>query len=510
MTLGDYYKLKHGAGATPANVLNNIHKKALSRLNGQSTVAQCQKLQDYFSRVFYPEVYGGNKNDEILNQRIKLLAEQAYQQKYDAVLNNFSIGSSKVTYGVKDMPGIIREKYEEFDHKKYIYFGTIQNRLKKTKQALENISMDSRGSDKLIKMEKDLIQLKQSLQDLLALQTNSNEKVLHLENNQNLLDQVKEMDVMYQSLSHIDGIFQPEDYGQILEWTLQAFDAEADSIIENVSDNILTNSMLEKMTNTAGSSSTGKNTNNNLLIVKSSDITIDGEDIKKVQKKNSKDKEETYISVGKGESKFEFKYIRDFNPDSSRQGKMDVNFHFNNEGKIIPFRISAKNWDNLNRDFGNASIAFALLRTVGNDATTGYIYTIGDKDALPEWVHDYHKVAQYSLLLDILMGYSQANNYADTIFINVRSKKQIIVASIADILDKINSEIDSWDIGDNYDKRTIESNLQSIRKVISTRKIENKSNEIAALSLKYLQATKVKLRYIAIQRFIATQPTVAF
>lgn len=508
MTLGDYYKLKHGAGATPANVLNNVHRKAISRLNGNSSTMQCQKLQDYFNRVFYPEVYGGGEDTTTLNRRINTLIQQAYQKKYDAALNGFSMGASKVTYGVKDMPGIIRDKYEDFDHKQRIYYTTIEQRLEKTKRALENIPLNTQGAEQLDRLKEELNILKKSLKELLKLKTGEDDKYLNLTNNPDLLGEVKKIDAMYQTLSHVDGVFQSGDYGQILEWVLQAFSAESEPIIDDISDNLLSDLMLEKMTKTAGSSTTGGRGHEDLIRVKTSDMTIDGKDVKTFKKKNSKGKEETYVSVGKGKGKFEFKYVREFNPDSDRPGKMDVNFHFNNEGKIIPFRISAKNWDVLSgRDFGDSAIAFALLRTVGNDTTTGYIYTMGDKDAIPAWSRDYHKVAQYALLLDILMGYSQANNYADTIFINVRSEKRVIVASITDILNRINDDIDSWEIGSDYKKRAIESNLQSIRKTISKRKIENKSHEVEALSLKYLQATRVKLMYMSIQKYISTQPT---
>jgi hypothetical protein len=49
-----------------------------------------------------------------------------------------------------------------------------------------------------------------------------------------------------------------------------------------------------------------------------------------------------------------------------------------------------------------------------------------------------HRLAKYSILIDILMGYSQTENYADTIVINVRSEQRVIVGSIVDIIDQIN------------------------------------------------------------------------
>ena len=52
-----------------------------------------------------------------------------------------------------------------------------------------------------------------------------------------------------------------------------------------------------------------------------------------------------------------------------------------------------------------------------------------------------HALARHSLLVDILMGYSQTNNYADTIVINDRSKKEIKVIAISDIIKAIKADM---------------------------------------------------------------------
>ena len=136
---------------------------------------------------------------------------------------------------------------------------------------------------------------------------------------------------------------------------------------------------------------------------------------------------------------------KDFNPDKDRQGKMDVEFMFNTEAKqTIPFRISAKNWQTLDRDFGETNVIYALLRSAGNESAVEYAFAMQDKDATN--LSAAHRLAKYSLLVDILMGYSQQNNYADTIVINVRNEQRVIVASIIDIVDQINADLNSFNL----------------------------------------------------------------
>jgi hypothetical protein len=68
------------------------------------------------------------------------------------------------------------------------------------------------------------------------------------------------------------------------------------------------------------------------------------------------------------------------------------------------------------------------MRTLGADSVIDdYIEPLFDKVLFEnnKIGDDPHLIAKYSLLLDILMGYSQINNYADTVVINNRSKREI-------------------------------------------------------------------------------------
>jgi hypothetical protein len=175
------------------------------------------------------------------------------------------------------------------------------------------------------------------------------------------------------------------------------------------------------------------------------------------------------------------KWISKFDPDSNRQGKMDVDFKLNTDvGTEVPFRISAKNWQTLDRNFGETNVIYALLRSAGNESTVEYCYAMQDENETN--VDAAHKLAKFSLLVDILMGYSQKEKFADTLVINIRSEKRVIVASIIDIIDEINRSIDSFYLLD-YDHAGIDSKLKILRSGLSAAKA---MDEYQPLAMKYL------------------------
>lgn len=106
-----------------------------------------------------------------------------------------------------------------------------------------------------------------------------------------------------------------------------------------------------------------------------------------------------------------------------------------NAGAI--FKISAKNWRTIDssRDFGSTSMLAALLRTTQEiDTVFSYAIQANYKEPILSRARNFGKVCA---VVDIVMGYSQDNAYADTIVINDRAKRQIKVYSIDRILNKI-------------------------------------------------------------------------
>lgn len=151
------------------------------------------------------------------------------------------------------------------------------------------------------------------------------------------------------------------------------------------------------------------------------------------------------------------------------QGKVDVIFTLP-EYQDSPFRISAKSWSSMDRDFGETSLQNALLRTVNLDQTLEYGLVVGYYDArgqMYDWVLA-HEFAKACALVDIVMGYSQKNNYADTIVIQNRSNptRPILVYSIDKILRQAQAVIDrmqveGYDNGSIAQKLTLPSSLNS-------------------------------------------------
>ena len=143
---------------------------------------------------------------------------------------------------------------------------------------------------------------------------------------------------------------------------------------------------------------------------------------------------------------FNFSISKTKDPFRNRRGKMDILFEMPIEGQIKQFRISAKNWGTIiggdsPRNFGKTGVGAALVRSIGEiDMINSFIEPILWERKTKRW-YNAHALARHSLLVDILMGYSQTNNYADTIVINDRSKKEIKVIAISDIIKAIKADM---------------------------------------------------------------------
>ena len=499
MTLGEYYRNKHHNVSFEA-AIQQVHDNIYSMAYSQKTVEECKKLQDFLNQAFYPDKYG-TANDQNYSQAISTLIAKAYEEKYNAAVNNFSMGKSGVGYGnvtMETLPTLIRDKHETFAHTSRMYVSTISDRLQRVKTALqkaENIS-----APEIESYRQDLLSLYQQLsylEEMKGVAAGSDKKGAFFDlqgANANLIDAINKMDKEFAEASTVGGLFTPYDYGQVLEWILQAFSNHTEDCADQIAE-----SLVENFVNTAGSITTGKS-GTDFLQIRSKDVKLDK--LNAIQKKND-DQSTSMFLVDENGNEFKLEIPRGFNPDSERQGKMDVEFKFNTDAKkTIPFRISAKNWQTLDRDFGETNVIYALLRSAGNESAVEYALAMQDNDE--NNTSAAHRLAKYSLLVDILMGYSQQNNYADTIVINVRNEQRVIVASIIDIVDQINRELKTFNLA-GYQDAVIESHMRAIRAAIHAE--EGVTEQYLALGMKYLQSIKVKLMYANIAHAIRTPET---
>ena len=493
MTLGEYYRNKHH-GVSFEKALEQVHNNIKSEVYSQRTNAECQELQDFLNHAFYPEKYGVI-NGQNYSKAIAQLITRAYEEKYNAAINNFSMGASGVGYGninMETLPTLIRNKHETFKHSERIYVSTIEDRLTRVKTALERANSITAPEineykNQLRALEGTLQQLK-DLKGVAAGSTPTQGAYFDLKGaNSNLMTIIEKMDGEFEALSAVGGFFTPQDYGQVLEWILQAFSGHTDEAAEQIAE-----SLVKEFTSTAGSVKTGASDKDFLKVT-----------MQDISKETRKKLNESSLRLADETGEFGFSWVNKFDPDSSRQGKMDVYFTFNDQaGNRIPFRISAKNWETLDRDFGSTNVIYALLRSAGNESTVEYALAMQDKNNSN--INAAHRLAKYSLLVDILMGYSQQSNYADTIVINLRSEQRVIVASIVDIVDQIRKDLDSFNLA-GYNGDTINQRLIIIREALNS--AGGRTEEYLALAMKYLQSIRVKLMYANIANAIRTVPT---
>lgn len=151
--------------------------------------------------------------------------------------------------------------------------------------------------------------------------------------------------------------------------------------------------------------------------------------------------------------------IRSFDEKS---GKADVLFKLPTVES--DFKISAKSWGQYfnQHTFNETSLFNALIRTSNLDYTLAYGLVVGYYNPvgqLYDWVQA-HEFAKLCIFLDTVMGYSQKNNWVDTIVIENRGNKEtpVSVYSIRQILEK---PLKRWSPYINYDPKAL--NLRYIK-----------------------------------------------
>lgn len=479
MTLADYFECKD-KGFSDLQIEQRA--KDLFTRRSKST-EDAQELEAYLNSVFYPTDDGSAGAAE--GRRIRDMIIKGYEECFGAILQGFDFGNSNVQYGSasENLPTLIRGLYEKAEHKEFIQASTVQNRLDQVKQALENMNQET-ATEELRAIRPTLEVLQSGLSSLITEYGAAGK--IDIKTNATAYELVNYLDKLWFEVSTVLGNFAPADYGRVLEWALQAASADMKELAEDGAEQIAANA-LEKMMSTAGSDKTGSGTS----LINLNDISLSGyNNIKTTQKKNSKSYTVT-IPDGNGSS-IDIK-IGPFNEQTSVQGKMDVDFKLAGaQGTQKPFRISAKNWSQLSgRDFGETSVAYALLRQVGLESTNMYSYSMGYEQGN---VDEAHKMAQQALLLDILMGFAQEYHYADTLVINDRASSRVIVRSMSDIIHKLLSKND-FRIA-QYDK--VKSDIRAKHRImwnaiVSSREGTKKSENYTNLSAAYLNSVKVAL-----------------
>lgn len=404
MTLYDFFVQKEYQNAE--SILIRERKLMIQNAERRLTMYKqsTDSLEKYLNKLFYPK----NTVDKKLTEQYMNRVVQAYESYTKKKLNNVNFSMDQELTLANPEAGfkMLRERWEHLNHKEEIQRNTLETRLKKVKEMIQKLPDLKSAIDNYDNIVEQANKLKEGLDQLIE-KTGVN-KWLKLDN-QDILDEVAQMDELFAALSTVTIL--PSDYGDILEIALELLQYDMNNITDEVVAELVEN-MKKGVGSTKGRSKVGTE-----VFISTKDFLEDNTKSKRKGYKFTIDNLEVISNPGSG----------------GRQGKIDVLLELPD---IVnqPFRISAKNWSSVN-DFGETNLWYALSRTVSKKtALEHYMYSLAAHEANGNQLKAAHDLAKMSVFLDTIMGYSQQNNYVDTLVVNDRSKRKVHVFSIRRLL----------------------------------------------------------------------------
>lgn len=429
MTLYDFFIQKEYQNAE--NILIKERKAMIQNAEKRLTMYKqsTDSLEKYLNQLFYPK----NTVDKKLTEQYMNRVVQAYENYTQKKLNNtnFSMDQELTLASPEAGFKMLRERWEYFTHKEKIQRNTLETRLKKVEEMIQKLPDLKSAIDNYDEIVEQTEQLQQSLTQLIK-KTGVNEW-LKLDN-QDILAEVAQMDKLFAALSTVTIL--PSDYGDILEIALGLLQYDINSMSDEVVAELVKN-MAKGVGSTTGRSKVGTE-----VFISTKDFLSDNTQNKRKGYKFTVDNLEIISNPASG----------------GRQGKIDVLLELPDIANQ-PFRISAKNWNSVN-DFGETNLWYALSRTVSKKtALEHYMYSLAAYKANNNQLKAAHDLAKMSVFLDTIMGYSQQNNYVDTLVINDRSKRKVHVFSIRRLLQNFRDNT-SYIVITGYDENNVISSAR--------------------------------------------------
>lgn len=410
---------------SPESILSQARGRIKNSLKNEDFDA----LESYLNAIFYPSQKDSKIPIEKLQTAVVQSLESKFQEAYDSYDFSTNIGNAKNISNNKYKIGV--GMYDAESHSSYIYVNTLKQRMIQLNNQLEKIRNEEDAKIIIQQMELLLEQIQLFLDKAGASIEGTNIKKIQINKpgQEEFRDLLSAIDKGWQAVTFYDSLPFPNwKSGEVFEQALQTTSKGLEFLIQSSEEEILQ----AFKTKTAGSGIQQRGT---LSLKTETSLNITENEVKD----ESGNSNYQYNIVGKDGSKFTLS-----GTFSGKQGKMDVLYTMPNgssaAGKV--FRISAKNWSTLNntKDFGETSMLNAILRTTG---TIDSAFAYGIQANYPNTLRNARAFGRACLVVDILMGYSQINGYADTIVINDRTagKPQIHVYSISNILNKVEGSI---------------------------------------------------------------------
>lgn len=382
-----------------------LKKKADNRLKISST--NTEELQKFLQDFFYPKKQTGETGQ---NKELEKQLAQIYEEKTGKVFEDFSLGANKLKLkSLDDDLKIIREQYEQCSHVQKIQLNTIYQRLNKCEMLLKKIDKLDKITEVQEEIKREAENLQKNLNDFLIGYKEDGlkpEDYIFIKEDENALALIEKIDKSYEKLS-VYGIY-PKDYGDLFELALGLAQYNIDNIAEETVKELTVKELLEEVKKKVkGSEKVSGDTQFNVKDI------IEGINFKK----------DGSVSLNKKKG-----------AGSSRFQKMDIIFSFpQGQNKKRDYRVSAKNWE-ISGDFGETSLWYVIQRTFNLEEANVFLKTMGKPNTSKNQLQKAHEFAKMAIFLDIIMGYSQKNGWVDTIVLNIRKQKKIIVESIIELL----------------------------------------------------------------------------
>lgn len=387
-TINDLFQI--GRELDPSVLLKEANKKF------QEKNIEEKEIGKFLTSIFYGNQENNKNFQELLNKNIMVYLESKIQNIQPKIENLLSSDRVEINLTGDNSDKIELTDQVSYSHKKYIEEKTILLRLEQVKNKLSFLKNDNGLYQKYEILSKELQNFEKQAKSLRG------KEYVYWINDQNK-DLIDRIDNLYKELTYYSSLPIPPDVlGEMFEKALYT----SAMYIKNYSaENI--DKIVEEAFN--------QKTIGNEIAYRGEfkDISIIG-------------KNESRLKIG---STF-----------AGKKGKMDVELKLDLPNiRESSFKVSAKNWGVFDgKDFGDINLWDALIRSSQHyGQTMGYgvqmIRGKYKKTILHQW-------ARMCILLDSLMGYSQKNNYADTIIINDRGNKKIRVYSINSIINNYYSQ----------------------------------------------------------------------
>lgn len=446
---------------------NNMLKKAKSRAKKAPSSKSYEELELYLKKLIFPK----DTNDLEISKKFNSLLQQAYQKVTDKALTT--------DIGALQYQAIIRPTFKESTTVRGRHIQTIKRQRAEIESILKNMKNSGKYDEianlleqnKII-VEKTLSGIDEILRDYAGQEKGQldNKKVI---GNKTILDLSKELDAIYNTLS-ASGAITMKDYGDVLEYGLALLNVDIENTTEKVTDELL----------------------DTMLQGKFGDMTVD---------RGGSVFDATIPGAEKGES-FTFGNIKfDYKPSIStgekKQGKVDIVLTLpdNFKGSGSQFRISAKNWIEINslHDLGKTDLLSAMSRSIDEQNVIDlYSFTLQDEKHR-NLIALSHKIAEISILLDIVMGASQKLGYADTLIIVDRRREQVHIKNIPEMIILTIDEVINTLAIHGYNASELETSAIAARNfALSKPKDEDQSKTFLSFMYNIMKSVEVSVQFI--------------